>query len=209
MNITKGLAIPDEAIAKKKPRRRALKAVPVDAFANQQLKLFQGFLANTDNERDSLSNAIDLWDSIPRYTVPRKKQDELRMAGGFLPLRKVDFQYRGKSYTAQIRPARLDVKDKDGRPTGETREHYPSAREELIEHALRKLASEQYAGFFDRPDFRSGVVFTLYRLRQELASQGHAMTYEGLAEGLEVLHYAFLGVVSSNLRKFRPPSFTL
>ncbi len=188
----------DEAIAKKKPRRRALKPVPLNAFANQQLSLFQGFLANTEDERDALSNAIDLWDSIPRYTVPRKKQDELRMAGGFLPVRKVDFQYRGKSYTAQIRPARLEVKDKDGRPTGETLEHYPSAREELIEHALRKLAAEQYAGFFDQPDFRSGVAFTLYRLRQELASQGHAMTYEGLAEGLEVLHYSYLAVIDAS-----------
>ena len=192
-----GEAMTDEAAAKKKPRRRALKPVPVDAFANQQLSLFQGFLANTDDGRDALSNAIDLWDNIPRYTVPRKKQDELRMAGGFLPVRKVDFQYRGKAYTAQIRPARLEVKDKDGRPTGETLEHYPSAREELIEHALRKLAAEQYAGFFDKPDYRSGVAFTLYRLRQELASQGHAMTYEGLAEGLEVLHYAFLAVIDA------------
>ena len=192
-----GEAMTGEAGAKKKPRRRALKPVPVDAFANQQLSLFQGFLANTDDGRDALSNAIDLWDNIPRYTVPRKKQDELRMAGGFLPVRKVDFQYRGKAYTAQIRPARLEVKDKDGRPTGETLEHYPSAREELIEHALRKLAAEQYAGFFDRPDYRSGVAFTLYRLRQELASQGHAMTYEGLAEGLEVLHYAFLAVIDA------------
>lgn len=187
----------DETAVKKKPRRRALKPVPVDAFANQQLNLFQGFLANTDDGRDALSNAIDLWDNIPRYTMPRKKQDELRMAGGFLPVRKVDFQYRGKAYTAQIRPARLEVKDKDGRLTGETLEHYPSAREELIEHALRKLAAEQYASFFDKPDYRSGVVFTLYRLRQELASQGHAMTYEGLAEGLEVLHYAFLAVIDA------------
>jgi hypothetical protein len=187
----------EEAAAKKKPRRRAIKPVPADAFANQQLSLFQGFLANGDDERDALSNAIDLWDSIPRYTIPRKKQDELRVPGGYLPVRKIDFQYRGKAYTAQIRPARLDVKDEEGRPTGETIEHYPSAREELIEHALRKLAAEQYIGFFDKPDYRSGVAFTLHRLRQELAGQGHAMTYEGLAEGLDVLHYAYLGVIDA------------
>ena len=181
----------------KKPRRRAIKPLPTDAFANTQLSLFQGFLANTDDERDALSNAIDLWDSIPRYAIPRKKEDELRLPGGFLPVRTVAFQYRGKAYNAQIRPARLDVKDKDGRPTGTTIEHYPSAREELIEHALRKLAAEQFAGFFDKPDYRSGVAFTLYRLRQELAGQGHAMTYEGLAEGLEIMHYAFLGVIDA------------
>lgn len=187
----------DEAIAKKKPRRRALKPIPMDAFANRQLSLFQGFLTNTEDERDALSNAIDLWDSIPRYSIPRKKEEELRLPGGFLPVRTVGFQYRGKAYTAQVRPARLDIKDKEGKPTGATIEHYPSAREELIEHALRKLASEQYAGFFDQPDYRSGVAFTLHRLRQELASQGHAMTYEGLAEGLEIMHYAFLGVIDA------------
>lgn len=183
--------------AKKKPRPRAVKLLPTDAFTNQQLSLFQGFLVNGD-DREGLSNAIDLWDSIPRYTVPRKKQDELRAPGGYLPVRKLDFNWRGKAYTAQIRPARLEVKDAKGRPTGETIEHYPSAREELIEHALRKLAAEQYLGFFDKPDYRSGVAFTLYRLRQELASQGHAMTYEGLSEGLDVLHYSFLGVIDTD-----------
>ncbi|MDR3440605.1 hypothetical protein [Telmatospirillum sp.] len=186
-----------ETAAKKKTPRRAIKPVSPDAFSNRQLSLFQSFLANTDDARDALSNAIDLWDSIPRYAIPRKKEDELRLPGGFLPLRNLDFQYRGKSYTAQIRPARLEVKDKNGRSTGETIEHYPSAREELIEHALRKLATEQYAGFFDKPDYRSGVAFTLHRLRQELAGQGHAMTYEGLAEGLEILHYAYLGVIDA------------
>ncbi len=187
----------DETTATRKPRRRAIKPLSADAFANQQLHLFQGFLANTDDGRDALSNAIDLWDSIPRYSIPRKKEEELRLPGGFLPVRTVDFQYRGKAYSAQIRPARLDVKDKDGRLTGVTIEHYPSAREELIEHALRKLAAEQYVGFFDQPNYRSGVAFTLYRLRQELASQGHAMTYDGLAEGLEILHYSFLGVIDA------------
>jgi hypothetical protein len=188
----------DKIIAtRKSPRRRAIKPLSVDAFSNPQLSLFQSFLANTDEGRDALSNAIDLWDSIPRYSITRKKEEELRLPGGFLPIRVVDFQYRGKAYTAQIRPARLDVKDSDGKTSGVTIEHYPSAREELIEHALRKLAVEQYAGFYDRADYRSGVTFTLYRLRQELASQGHAMTYEGLVEGLEILHYAFLAVIDT------------
>jgi hypothetical protein len=180
---------------KKKPRRRTLKPVPVDAFNNRQLSLFQDFLANTADERDALSNAIDLWDSIPRYALPRKKQEEARLPGGFLPIRKIDFQYRRKTYTAQIRPARIEARDQGGKLTGATIEYYPSAREELIEHALRKLAAEQYGGFFDKPDYRSGVAFTLYRLRQELASQGHAMTYEGLAEGLEILHYAQITIL--------------
>lgn len=188
----------EKTAASKKPRRRALKLVTVDAFANQRLNLFQMFLANTDSTRDGLSNAIDLWDNVPRYTLPRKRQEELRVAGGFLPVHKINFHHRGKSYTAHIRPARIEARDKNGKRTGETIEYYPSTREELIEHALRKLAAEQYSGFFDKSIFCSGVSFTLYRLRQELASQGHSMTYEGLAEGLEVLHYASLGVIDAD-----------
>ena len=172
-----------------------IKPVPVDAFANQQLSLFQGLLSNREEERDALSNAVDLWDSIPRYSISRQKMNDIRLEGGFLPIRKVVFHHRGKEYTAQIRPAQIELKDENGRPTGDSISYYPSAREELIEHALRKLAVEQNAGFFDQQDYRSGVAFTLHRLRKELIEQGHSMTYENLSEGLEILHYSFLTVM--------------
>ena len=184
--------------AARKPTKRPAKLVPDDAFANAQVSLFQSFLANSDDERRALSNAIDLWDSIPRYSIPRKKEEELRMQGGFLPNRTVEFQYRGTCYRGEIRPARLNVKDKSGKLTGATIEHYPSAREELIEHALRKLAAEKDQGFYDQPDFRSGVAFSLHRLRQELSDQGHSMTFESLTEGLEVLHGATLRLIDAS-----------
>lgn len=183
--------------AENKVKAQSIKPVPASAFDNNQLSLFQDFLINTEDEASVLSNAIDLWDSIPRYSISRRKEDELRMPGGFLPVRMINFKYRGKNYIAQIRPARIDIKDKDGKRTGETIEHYPSAREELIEHTLRKLAAEHYIGFFDKPDYRSGVSFTLHRLRAELAKHGHAMTYNGIIESLEILHYSYLAVIDS------------
>ena len=76
-----GRGMTDEATAKRKPRQRAVNALPTDAFANPQLSLFQGFLVNQNDERDALSNAVDLWDSIPRYAIPRKKEEELRLPG--------------------------------------------------------------------------------------------------------------------------------
>ncbi len=81
----------------------------------------------------------------------------------------------GKIYTAQIRPARIQIRDKKGQLTEETIEYYPSSREELIEHALRKFASEQCAGFFDRENYRSGVAFTLSIQKQllEVLKRGH------------------------------------
>lgn len=177
----------DKTTAKKALKK--MKAVPPAAFINQQIDLFRDFLVNTDDERDRQSNAIDLWDSVPRYFITRAKQAKLRVQGGFLPIAEREFQYQGRFLTAEIRPARIKTTDKNGKTT--TLEIYPSAREELIEHALRKLASEQQAGFHDASsDFRSGVTFSLYQLRAELESRGHSMRYDELVESLDVMNLA-------------------
>ena len=96
------------------------------------------------------------------------------------------FQYRGHTYTCLISPAR--VTDIDGKQ----RDYYPSANEELVEDALRKLASDQYAGFFDKPNYRSGVVFSLYALREELSKPGTQPLISGSrsrAENSLQIHY--------------------
>ena len=170
-----------------KPRRKAGKSVPAEAFSNPQLRLFQEFVFNKQNENDELANAVDLWDSVPRFSVSRRKQEELRMPGGFLPIATLEFKYRNHDMRAHIRPARLDLYGKDGKLAGETIEYYPSAREELIEHALRKIAVDQESGFFDGLEFRSGCRFTLYQLRRHLAAQGHSLRYDELIEGLDIL----------------------
>jgi len=169
------------ATTNNKPRRRALKPVPADAFANQQLSLFQNFLANTSDERQALSNAVALWDSIPRYSMSRNEMNSLRTAEGFLPVAELSFNYRGRALTATIYPAQ--VKGTDGR----WKSYYPSAREELVEHALRKISIQQHAGFYDGPTYRSGVRFSLYQLRKELEQQGHSLRYDQLIEALDIL----------------------
>lgn len=205
------------ATARKAPgskgKSKGTPPLPTTAFSNQQLNLFQSFLANDDAQRDILSNAVDLWDSIPRYSLSRRRQEVLRQPGGYLPIRKITFQYRGIALTAVIRPARLELRDDADRPTGENVEYYPSAREELIEHALRRLATEKPSGFFDEAKPRSGLYFTLYRLRQELAAQGHSMTHRDLAEGLDILSLGGLDIETEGdhdalgVRKFGRATF--
>ena len=183
----------DEATAKKKPpRRKDVAPVPDDAFASRQLSLFQGFLANTGDEREALSNAVDLWDSIPRYAISRARMNAMRTAEGFLDVMELPFNYRGKALTAVIYPAR--VKDKNG----ERVSYYPSAREELIEHALRKISAEQHAGFFHQPSYRSGARFSLGQLRRELEQQGHSLRYGELVEGLDILSLSAIEIVATN-----------
>jgi hypothetical protein len=59
---------------------------------------------------------------------------------------------------------------------------------------LRRMATEKAAGFFDGAQPRAGLYFTLYKLRQELAAHGHAMTHRELAEGLDILSLSQLDI---------------
>lgn len=148
------------------------------AFQGKQLDLFQDFLCNTDRGKDSLSNTIELWDAVPKYHISMRRQNTLRTKEGFLPIASHDFVYRGKDFTVQIMPALLKVDGKD-------KAFYPSAREELVEDALRKLACKKGNGYFATD--RSGIAFTLNELRKELKKRGHTFSFYEVMESLEIL----------------------
>jgi len=158
-------------------------------FENQQLSLFQTFLCNTNEEQGQLSNAVDLWDSVPRYSISRQAMTKARIQGRFLEKHTTTFHHRGRAYTRVISPARITDHD------GQERDYYPSGTEELVEHALRKLAIEQQAGYFDRPNYRSGVIFTLYQLREEMKKRGHARSYQQLVESLNILSHSVIDII--------------
>lgn len=171
------------------PTGRCLDVAPVPncAFASAQLSLFQQFLGG--QKSDGLSNAIDLWDSVPRYAVSRAAMHEMRTANGHLEVYEIPFHYRGRALRAVIYPARLT---KDGKGIS----FYPSAREEILEHALRKIAAQNQSGFFDPTSYRSGVRFSLWQLRQELSTQGHAMRFEDIVDGLDILSLSAIEIQS-------------
>ena len=150
-------------------------------LANTQLALFQNVLCNTEEERERFSNAIDLWDSIPRYSVSKQAQTKAREKGKFLENHTAEFHYRDRTYALTITAARVTDID------GQTRDYYPSTTEELVEDALRKLAIDQQAGFFDKPNYRSGVIFTIYALREELKRRGHSRSYQEIILALNIL----------------------
>lgn len=162
------------------------------AFQSQQLDLFQSFLCNTDGERDRLSNTFDLWDSVPRYSVSRQAMDKMRKAGTFSQLLGISFNYRGRELEATIQPAW--IQDKEGGVIG----YYPSANEELIEDALRKIAAEQNYGYFDKPNYRSGVVFSLHMLREELKKRGHTRSYQQIMLSLRILARSTIEIATTD-----------
>jgi hypothetical protein len=94
--------------------------------------------------------------------------------------------------TAVIRPARIEMND------GSFREYYPSANEELVEDALRKIAAEQRCGFYQPDNQRGGVVFSLHNLRRELAQQGHTRSYQQIMLSLDILSFANIDIRSEH-----------
>ncbi len=156
---------------------------------NKQLSLFQSFLANTDDQRDQLSNAIDLWDSVPCYSVSRQAMTKARIEGEFLRKHQIEFQHKGNAYKCIISPAR--VADFDGID----RDFYPSASEQLVEDALRKLATEKQSGYFDKPNYRSGVMFSLYELREEMKRRGHTRSYQEIVQSLNILSHSVIDII--------------
>jgi hypothetical protein len=151
------------------------------AFGGTQLSLFQSFLCNTERERNRLSNTVELWDSLPKYTLSQQAMNRLRTKEGLLARLEKTFVYRQREYKLRITAAIID--DENGTPKA----YYPSANEEMIEDALRKIAAEQYQGFFDKPTFKSGVVFSLNMLRKELQKRGHTRSYQEIIRSLQIL----------------------
>jgi hypothetical protein len=192
-------AIPMPSIVFTEPERTgklpARAATDATDFENRQLHLFQTFLCNTKEERERLSNAIDFWDSVPRYSVSRQAMTKARVTERFLEKHTVTFQYRGRTYSRTISPARVTDLD------GQQRDYYPSATEELVEDALRKLAIEQQAGYFDKTNYRSGVVFSLYALREELKKRGHSRSYQEIVLALNILSGSLIEIAGQDPEK--------
>jgi hypothetical protein len=141
----------------------------VQKFRPQE-QLVLDFFIREDEDQQRYSQSIELYDAIPKYFWSKSKIQ--RDENGNLPTIEREFQHRGATYTVQINPARIDGK-----------EYYPSIREELVEDALRKIATE---GRAERIKTRIGLQFTLYELRKELKTTGHTYSNSQLKEALEI-----------------------
>lgn len=136
-------------------------------------------------EERRFSNTIELYDFMPKYHWGKVE----RVNDQFLNSLERSFECRGKKYALRIDPAR--IKDDDGM----TRDYYPSKREELVEDALRKLASEGQGIFLDD---QAGVTFSLYQLQQELKRNGHSYSKDEIKDALFICAQSNLTVTSED-----------
>jgi hypothetical protein len=160
----------------KKPARSLGKPTPE---ALRQLSLFQTFYG-TATDHEHLSNVIELWDAAPKYVSAGKREAESIHRLDYLER---EFEWRGQAFKLLVIPATLIC------PDGSAYRRFPSAREELVEAALRKLSVQQRLGFVGADENQTilGVKFSLSMLRRELARHGHDIHFDSLLESLMII----------------------
>lgn len=178
-------------IEKKTPKK---KAVPAVALGNSdgtrvkscetktdQLQLFEILELRDGN----ISNAIDLYDSLPKYSWDKRYIESTKEA-----YRRHICRVRGMNISVEITAAVL------ASPNGESRLVFPTEREEILEDVLRKLAVNGKSIIIadDKTPESVGVQFTLYDVFMELKKIGHTLSYPEIKESLWVLNSSMLRV---------------
>ena len=164
----------------------------------RQLNLFQTFYGS-GTTHNRLSNIIDIWDSAPKYATPRRNSN--------LSINAMDqvvektFEFKGEVF--RVRTAAAAFKD----AAGKTIIKLPTAREELIEDVLRKIALQQKLASVGLTTLSTGeevrvfsVRFSLHMLRNELAKHGHSIKYADLVEALMIMSGSVVEIAYAHKR---------
>ncbi|MBS3951722.1 MAG: hypothetical protein KGZ88_02100 [Methylomicrobium sp.] len=162
-----------------------------EAFSCKQIDLFQTFLCNDDEHRKRMSNTFPLWDCLPLYSISRQSANKMRKEGTFPKLLHRSSMYQGREISIEIQPARIIEE-------GVVTEYYPGGNEELIEAALRKIATMQHHGYYDESVPSYGVTFSIYQLRKELKNRGHARSYPEIVLSLRIMARSSIEISTEN-----------
>ncbi|MGI8640367.1 MAG: hypothetical protein ACR2MG_10535 [Pyrinomonadaceae bacterium] len=156
-----------------KPNRPRARTKPKINDFNQSKPIQMGLFELIHPSEKDYSNTVELYDFIPKYVWGRVE----RIQEKFLEPIEREFECRGQNYRVRLAPAR--IKDSDG----VSRDYFPGKREELVEDALRKIATAGQGIFLDN---EAAVTFTLYQLQQELKRTGHTYSITQIKEALMV-----------------------
>lgn len=135
------------------------------------------------------SNSIELYDAMPKYYIGGAEREKGKSVDS-LPILNREFMHRGRPYKIDIMPAAILNKK-----TGRTVYYYPSQREELVEDALRKIATRGGAMQFDD---KIGVKFTYYQLQQELQKMGHGYSIAEVKLAIDIMGKAGIELTSKD-----------
>lgn len=167
-------------------KKMNVKKPPKNIGKSFQLDIFSNFLTN---ENDPLkSNAIELWDSFPKYHLSKSMQTKLRGADGLAAPFDWPYEKDGIKYVTRIQPASIEDEN------GKFKSYFPSEIEELVEEALKRIMTEQNHGIHMSDIKETWVRFSIQELRKELISVGRAVRLPRLKQALEIMSSCILSV---------------
>lgn len=162
------------------------------------LTLFRAMLYNKADDRELISNAISIWDVLPRFAAERLNQKE-QLPDTF----ESEFELGnercklvltpGTSYRMQHKNNKLSVE-----PGSSTR-RYPGGREQSVEQALIKIACDQAeAKKLEDGETVYTVGFSIKRLQDVLRTFGSTYKHSQIREALDILSSTMMTVYDSD-----------
>lgn len=172
--------------------------VPLSGSVEEKaLVLFKSVLCNTPEERTVLSNAIHFWDLIPKYSA-----EHLHQKNKLPNVHERKFDFHGRCLRMTLFPG--TIYRREGRTEEEqTTRRYPGAKEQAVEQALVKLASEQAEMQEVQGQMLYRVAFSINHLRQVLKSLGSTYSHIQVKESLEILSTSLMTVSDESEKRIQ------
>ncbi|MCP5006263.1 MAG: hypothetical protein GY941_20340 [Planctomycetes bacterium] len=158
-----------------KKKKRKPPSLPIKS---PQYDLFSEFVTN---DRETVSNTIEVWDSIPKYFFTPKQVEKLRTPTGHADPFEWSYDYNQSSCTVEIQPALIKQKG------GKYKAYFPSVTEELVEEALKKILTDQRYGIHDPNNRETWVRFTLSMIHKELSARGKSRSRAEIKHAIDVM----------------------
>lgn len=160
-----------------KQKKMPMKEPPNKPIKSLQYDLFSELLSNNKND---VSNMVEVWESIPKYFFTPKQITQLRKDGGLAEPYKWNFLFKDSPCTVKIQPALIEI-------GGKYKAFFPGVTEELIEESLKKIFTDQTFGIHDPKKTESWVRFTLGMIQKELKNRGRSRDKKQIRHAIEVM----------------------
>ena len=159
------------------------KTPPAAPGKSVQFDLFNQFIAN---DHATVSNAIELWESIPKYFFTAKQIKNLRTKNGLANPFKWEFMRNSVPCSVVFQPALIEQKD------GRYLAFFPGPTEELVEEILKKISADGKRGMHDSSNAETWVTFTLKLIQKELKEAHRSRSITEIKQAIEVMSSCIL-----------------
>jgi len=169
--------------------KKILRQPPSDPIKSIQYELFSNFVTN---DKSAVSNAIEIWEAIPKYFFTAAQINKFRTTDGLAKPHKRNFMFDGKLCTVIIQPALIEDEN------GDYKAHFPSVTEELVEEVLKKIFTEQNYGIHNPEKVESWVKFSLSMIYKELKNKGKERNRSQIKHAIKVMSRCTLTILQEN-----------